>query len=151
MTRRALLATDLDRTLLPNGEPPESPGARALLRAFVEAEALPLAYVTGRRLELVEEAIREYELPRPNWVIADVGSSLYEAEGTRWRQSAEWNEWLAEDWSGRESADLSKLFEGDGDLHLQEFAAQRPFKLSYYTELDGACSNACARKGCAPR
>lgn len=136
MKRRALLATDLDRTLLPNGEPPESPGARDLLRAFVEAEALPLAYVTGRRLALVEAAIVEYDVPRPDWVIADVGSSLFEWDGDSWRPSAEWSAWLAEDWPGKEGTDLAPLFEGDGDLHLQEPAAQGPFKLSYFTERD---------------
>lgn len=136
MRRRALLATDLDRTLLPNGEPPESPGARDLLRAFVEAEALPLAYVTGRRLALVEAAIVEYDVPRPDWVIADVGSSLFEWDGDSWRPSAEWSAWLAEDWPGKEGTDLAPLFEGDDDLHLQEPAAQGPHKLSYFTELE---------------
>jgi len=136
MTRRVLLATDLDRTLLPNGEAPESPGARELLAAFVRAERITLAYVTGRRLELVEEAIALYDLPRPDRVIADVGSSLYEQHGDSWRQSTEWSAWLAEDWPGRESAELARLFEGEADLHLQEPAAQGPYKLSYFTELD---------------
>jgi sucrose-6-phosphatase len=136
MSRIALLATDMDRTLLPNGEAPESPGAREVLRGFVESEGLTLAYVTGRRLELVEEAVEEYDLPRPDFILADVGSTLYESKGRSWVPSREWSDWLAENWSGRESSDLARLFEEQSDLRLQEPAAQRPFKLSYYTKIE---------------
>ncbi len=131
-----LLATDLDRTLLPNGAAAEDPAARPLLAALAAERGWILAYVTGRRLELVEAAIEEYALPRPDHVLADVGSSLYEADGAGWRLSAAWAQRLAEDWAGKRSADLAPLFAAERELELQEPAAQGEFKLSFFTPLE---------------
>jgi len=130
-----LLASDLDRTLVPNGAAEESPAARPLLAALVAELDLVLAYVTGRRLELVEDALRDYELPRPDFVLADVGSTLYERGASGWVASRPWSEYLAEDWQGRESGDLAPLLAADAELELQEPAAQRPHKLSFYAPL----------------
>ena len=85
-----LLATDLDRTLLPNGSQPESPAARQRFSRLAARPEVQLAYVTGRHRELVEAAIAEYELPRPDFVIADVGTSLYEIDVHDWRQMRDW-------------------------------------------------------------
>lgn len=43
-----LLCSDLDRTLLPNGEQPESPEARLLLNKLARRPELTLAYVSGQ-------------------------------------------------------------------------------------------------------
>jgi len=140
-----LLATDLDRTLLPNGAQEESAGARPLLAAFVAERELLLAYVTGRRLELVEAAIEEYSLPRPDFVLADVGSSLYAAHATGqsppsrpspWEHSSAWAQWLAQDWGGREALELAALFTDVPNLRLQEHEAQGQFKLSFFAPVD---------------
>jgi HAD superfamily hydrolase (TIGR01484 family) len=134
-----LLATDLDRTLLPNGPEEESPGARPLLAALAAELELQLAYVTGRRLELVEAAIEEYDLPRPHFVLADVGTSLYAPRGAGWELSPAWTARLAEDWDGRTARDLAPLLAGlaaGAQLELQEPAAQGEFKLSFYTPLE---------------
>lgn len=129
--RARLLATDLDRTLLPNGAQPESALARPLLARLVEERGLVLAYVTGRRLELVEEAMAHYDLPRPHFVLADVGSSLYRDVNGTWTPSAEWEARLDQDWGGRHGAQLATLFEHEPELTLQEPAAQGRHKLSY--------------------
>ena len=54
---RLLLCTDLDRTLIPNGKQPESPGVRALFSRFVNRDEVKLAYVSGRHHALIEQAI----------------------------------------------------------------------------------------------
>ena len=130
-----LLATDLDRTLLPNGAAPEDPRARPLLAALVSDQDLVLAYVTGRRLQLVEQALEEYSLPRPDYILADVGSTLYEARDGDWVPSRAWAARLAQDWSGREAQDLVPLLAGEAVLELQEPENQGPFKLSFYAPL----------------
>ena len=81
MSRRLLLCTDLDRTLLPNGPQPESQGARMLFKRLAERPEVTLAYVTGRHRKLVEKAISLYRLPLPNYVITDVvpSSGTYKA------------------------------------------------------------------------
>lgn len=127
-----LLATDLDRTLLPNGSQPESPQARQRFRRLAARPEVRLAYVTGRHRELVEAAMAEYALPRPDFVIADVGTSLYEIDASDWRQVRDWQQAIGLDWSGRSHAELAALVGDLPGLTLQETAKQGTFKLSYY-------------------
>ena len=84
MTQRLLLCTDMDRTLLPNGRQPESPQARRLFQRLVGRESVVLAYVTGRHRALVEKAIDEYGIPVPDYVIGDVGTTIYEVREGGW-------------------------------------------------------------------
>ena len=72
-----LICTDLDRTLLPNGDLHESPLARERFAAVASHPHVKLAYVSGRDLGLVEQAIKHFSIPIPDWVIGDVGSRLY--------------------------------------------------------------------------
>lgn len=127
-----LLATDLDRTLLPNGGQPESPAARALFRRLAARPELRLAYVTGRHRQLVEAAIEEYALPRPDFVIADVGTTLYELDARDWHARADWQSAIAADWDGRDHAALAALLRDIPELRPQEAAKQGPCKLSHY-------------------
>lgn len=127
-----LLATDLDRTLLPNGGQPESPAARQRFRRLAVRPEVRLAYVTGRHRELVEAAIAEYELPRPDFVIADVGTSLYEIDAHDWRLVQDWQQAIALDWGGRSHAELAAMMGEIPGLRLQEAAKQGACKLSYY-------------------
>ncbi|MBU4499263.1 MAG: HAD-IIB family hydrolase [Gammaproteobacteria bacterium] len=127
-----LLATDLDRTLLPNGAQPESPLARQRFRRLAARPEVRLVYVTGRHRELVEAAIAEYELPRPDFVIADVGTSLYQLDAGDWRQVQDWEQTIARDWGGRSHAELAAMMGEVPGLRLQERAKQGACKLSYY-------------------
>jgi HAD superfamily hydrolase (TIGR01484 family) len=127
-----LLATDLDRTLLPNGAQPESPLARPLFKRLAARPEIRLAYVSGRHPALVEAAIAEYALPRPAFVIADVGASLYDVDAETWRPRQDWRDAIAPDWGGHERADLAALLQDLADLTMQETAKQGVFKLSYY-------------------
>jgi HAD superfamily hydrolase (TIGR01484 family) len=127
-----LLATDLDRTLLPNGDQPESPLARLRFRSLVTRPEVRLAYVTGRHRELVEAAMAEYELPRPDFVIADVGTSLHEVHADDWRQVQEWQQAVATDWGGHSHAKMAAMVGEVPGLRMQEAAKQGACKLSYY-------------------
>ena len=133
---RILLCSDLDRTLLPNGFQPESPEARPLLRRLSERRELELVYVTGRDKGLILEAIQEYELPLPGWVIGDVGSTLYQVAGdaneTRLTPSEAWKKAIAGDWKNMGSRDLAEIFADLEGIRLQEAEKQNEFKLSYY-------------------
>lgn len=129
-----LVATDLDRTLLPNGQQAESPLARPLFRRFASRPDVRLAYVSGRHRALVEDAIAEYELPKPDFVIGDVGASVYEVRGDIWHPSSDWREAIAKDWAGRSHDVLAALLAALPDVRLQEASKQAPYKLSYYAE-----------------
>ncbi|MBL1264470.1 HAD-IIB family hydrolase [Candidatus Methylomicrobium oryzae] len=132
MLKRLLICTDLDRTLLPNGRQPESPGARERFARLAARPEVTLAYVSGRHRALVEVAIRDYALPMPDWVIGDVGTTIYRVQRGIWRHWPEWERDIGTDWRGLEAKDLRPLFADLPDLRLQEEAKQNRYKLSYY-------------------
>lgn len=133
---RLLLCTDLDRTLLPNGEAPESPGARAMFARVVAQPQIALAYVSGRHLALVEESIQAFQLPEPDWILADVGSSVYQRDAHGWSLLAPWSRHMAADWQGLVAADLAVVLSGLPGLRLQPEERQNTHKLSYFVSLD---------------
>jgi sucrose-6F-phosphate phosphohydrolase len=134
--RRLLLCTDLDRTLLPNGEQPESAGARSAFARFVAHPEVSLAYVSGRHLDLVKQSIQEYGLPTPDWIIGDVGSSIYQHHGHGWSALTSWMHRIADDWKGLMATDLAPLFAPISTLMLQPEDRQNTFKLSFFVPLE---------------
>ncbi len=134
--KRLLLCTDLDRTLLPNGQPPESPQAREHFRRFVEQESVTLAYVTGRDLSLIQQAIEEYDIPVPDFALADVGASVYRVQDKHWQRMPAWDACLSKSWpnDARERIATLLLHE-QAELRLQEQEKQTAFKLSFYVDL----------------
>jgi len=133
MSQCLLLCTDLDRTLLPNGDQSESSEAREYFRCLVSRPEVTLAYVTGRHQQLVEQAICDYQLPEPNFVIADVGSTVYELQAGSWTRWAKWEDVISTDWLGNTHLQLSRMLEEFSQLNLQENEKQNIHKLSYYT------------------
>jgi HAD superfamily hydrolase (TIGR01484 family) len=137
--QKLLICTDLDRTLLPNGTQPESPEARTIFTRLVSRPEVYLVYVSGRNLALVQEAIQEYDLPAPHWIVGDVGSTMYKFEGDRWKSWQNWTQQIAGDWRGFNAIDLEPLFSDLAEIShlvLQEPDQQSRFKLSYYLPLD---------------
>lgn len=131
-----LIATDLDRTLLPNGHHQESPLARPLLRALAARPEVTLAYVSGRDKLLLHKAIEEYDVPVPDFAVGDVGSTLYEIHGDAWHPSKEWAATIAVDWEGMGHQELAALFTDLDPLTIQEPHKQGTYKLSYYVPAD---------------
>ena len=131
-----LLCTDMDRTLIPNGRETESPGVRVLFSNFVNRDDVQLAYVTGRHLDLIDDAIDAYDLPTPDFAIADVGTSIYCSDNGDWQAWQPWEDDIAGDWHGRTIADIHALLADLGVLTLQEADKQNTHKLSYFVDLD---------------
>ncbi len=138
---RLLLCTDLDRTLLPNGPQPEPAQARPLFRRLVEGEDVTLVFNTGRNRKMVEDAIAEYGLPAPEYVIGDVGTTISRVRpgkaSLHWEVWESWDRHIATDWKRFTHAELVRLLKPVEGIRLQEDWKQTPFKLSYYLELDG--------------
>jgi sucrose-6F-phosphate phosphohydrolase len=130
-----LICTDLDRTLIPNGVQPESAGAMDLFRNFVSRPNVSLAYVTGRHRELVEDAIEKFSLPQPDYVVADVGTTIYALHGGDWDVWEQWSQEIAPAWKGMSGDDMHHLLDDISALNLQEPYKQNRFKLSYYVPL----------------
>lgn len=78
-----ILATDLDRTLLPNGTVAPEPGALNRFQEWATGRGRSqLVYVTGRHRSLGRDAVDEYELPEPDWWICNVGTEIYSRGST---------------------------------------------------------------------
>ncbi len=136
MSFKLLLCTDLDRTLLPNGPQAESSAARDKFKLLTAQPGVSLVYVTGRDRGLVEDAIDEYQLPQPDYVIADVGSTIYALNQGNWHYWDKWQEEISPDWDGKSHDDMSILFGHLLLLTMQEDEKQNKYKLSYYVPLD---------------
>ena len=130
---RLLLCTDLDRTLLPNGSEPESPGARERFRRFASRPEIELAYVTGRDPDRADEAVSTWGVPLPDLLVADVGSTIASRRGERWERLSSWDAIQGADWNDRSPEALRRLLRGLPGLKLQDPSRQARFKLSYLT------------------
>lgn len=122
----------MDRTIIPNGHHAEH--SKALLR-FKELCQLPeimLVYVTGRHLKLIEQAIANYDLPLPEYVISDVGTKIYQRVRNDWEEIVLWQDKIAQDWPSKTAKQLQEVLKEITPLTLQEPSKQSDFKLSYY-------------------
>lgn len=133
---RLLICTDMDRTVIPNGSQPEDPQAHRRFKAFCAHEAVTLVYVTGRHQALVQEAILEYELPEPDFVITDVGTKIYSVSGHKWEVLESWEAEIDKDWHGKDHTQIKQLLSAINELTLQEPDKQNTHKLSYYLPLN---------------
>ena len=133
-----LICTDLDRTLIPNGFATEAPLVRERFAHVVNQENVLLAYVSGRNLTLVKQGIAEYALPDPDTVIADVGASIYHANGQGWIADGDWHNEIAVNWQGKNWHALAGLLENQKEIKLQDEQVNQscPHKLSYFTRPD---------------
>ena len=131
-----ILATDLDRTLLPNGSWPPDPGAIDLFNELTEKHDVLVVYVTGRNLNLAENAIQEYGIRYPHVLIGDVGTSIRKYEEGKWNSHLGWDSHVKQS-SPRWDADAIRTAVADIDgLIEQEREHCSQFKQSYYVDHD---------------
>ncbi len=132
-----LLCCDLDRTVLPNGLEPEDPRALQTFREVTDHPDITLAYVTGRSRTLTEKAIERWDLPQPEIVATDVGSTIYSI-GTpgQWESWNSWHHKIAEDWNGYTVQDMARALSHIAALTPQPDDRQTPFKLCYFAPPD---------------
>ncbi|MBF0138037.1 MAG: HAD-IIB family hydrolase [Magnetococcales bacterium] len=131
---RLLLCTDLDRTLLPNGNFPESPGVRTLFATLVRRPEVTLAYVSGRNLSQIMAVIAEYGVPLPDLAICDVGATICRRQENTWYPWHAWNETLAPAWQNMSSWQIAPLLQTIPNIRKQPEAHQNTHKLSYYAD-----------------
>lgn len=132
---RLLLCTDMDRTIIPNGSQSEDSMARKLFAEFCRRPEVTLVYVTGRHKRLVIQAIKNYQLPEPDFAITDVGTMIYQVNAGAWQEYSVWSSEIDIDWNGRDHGFLKNLLGPFTELKLQEIDKQNKHKLSYYVSL----------------
>lgn len=134
MTNSILICTDLDRTLIPNGDEPVSEGALNLFVELCKSSDIQLCYVTGRNIELTNNAILEFKLPKADFLICDVGASAYYLQENKYSIDQSWKNEIESDWNGMDINLIHELLDDIDDLILQEQSNQSIYKLSYYTQ-----------------
>ena len=133
--QQILICSGIDGTLIPNGSAVESPDARRVFSQIAAHRKICLAYVSGRNKDQVVQAIKDYDLPEPDFIIGDVGTTIYYATGGRWTANQKWQEEISRDWrdSGRrEIIELLSSLESK-TFFLQPSKKQGPYKISYFT------------------
>ena len=127
-----VLATDLDGTFIPLPEHPQNLEALKELTALMKEKKRPLVFSTGRHFESVAEAIQQHALPLPEWIICDVGTSIYHAhDDGHYRPLEAYEAHLSELTQSLPREKIVELFTYIAGLHAQASESQKTFKISY--------------------
>ncbi len=128
-----VLATDLDGTLIPLDDNQQNQSDLQTLAAELECSGVMLVYVTGRHFESATRAMDEFRLPLPDWLICDVGTSIFQRQASDVFQPVDSYQQHQDQIVA--SMPISALWERlksiDG-LRPQEQEKQGRFKLSFY-------------------
>ena len=127
-----IIATDLDRTLLPNGKQ-EYDNTMHIFKKILAEKHFVLIFVTGRNLGEIESAITEFKTPSPEYLVAEVGTRIYSKNKEGFTEDKQWIDNVK---SQTENWDIKKFKDSLADLglRLQEEDHQNQFKLSYYID-----------------
>lgn len=130
------LATDLDGTLIPLPNSDRNQQDLTTLQEIVHANGLTFLYVTGRSPHLVQQVMVECQLPLPQWIICDVGTTILKVlPDGQFQSDQNYADWLAGLTKSCNTKQLQQHIQFP-DLTLQEPEKQGPFKLSFYTPSD---------------
>lgn len=119
-----LLATDLDGTFLA-GEPVQRQKLYRMVESHPEIE---LVWVTGRGLEAVLPLLADPALPRPDYVICDVGATVVRTSNMQPMQPLQWE--IESRWPGERA--VSQAMARFDALVRQDVPQQR--RCSYYCD-----------------
>ena len=131
--RRALLATDMDGTVIPLEVNPQTKAEMALFGEEVERTSdLTLAYVTGRDLPLALKGIRQHGLPDPDILACDVGTSIYHSTPEGFQRDEEYVKLMDEARGGLDVREARHALAHLPELLIQPDDRQTESKLSYH-------------------
>lgn len=129
-----ILATDLDRTLLPNGSWKADKDAISLFNKLTERNDILVVYITGRNLALTEKAITEYGVRYPNILCGDVGTTIRKFENNKWEFDNGWVDYVKSESPKWNLQAIKKSVLGVNGIKEQESEHQNQFKQSYYVQ-----------------
>jgi sucrose-6-phosphatase len=129
-----ILATDLDRTLLPNGSWKADDEAIDLFNELTEKHGVLVVYVTGRNLALTENAIKEYGVRYPDVLCGDVGTSIRKYRNGEWKFDDGWIAHVRRASPRWDAIAIREAVSGIEGMREQESEHLNQFKQSYYVE-----------------
>jgi len=123
-----MIICDIDDTMIdpPNGNP-----GLAELKELLSSRGNQFVYgvASGRSFELVQEVIKEHDLPVPDVVISGGGTSICYGPKAATGVDKGWLSHIANQWN---AGLVRERLAGLSALELQEPENQNPFKISYY-------------------
>ncbi len=131
-----ILATDLDRTLLPNGRWQSDSDAIKLFNELTKKQDILVVYVTGRNLNLTENAIQQFGVRYPDILCGDVGTSIRKYENGEWKFDDGWVAHVKRSSPRWSATAIKNAVAGIQGMQEQESEHLNQFKQSYYVEHD---------------
>lgn len=128
-----IIATDLDRTLFPNGDQ-EYDGSMDRFTELVDKSDFHLVYVTGRNERQILEGMERYSAPAPEYAVAEVGTKVYLFSDGSLDEDPGYIDYIESKtgvWDIEKFKDSLRWTE---EIRLQEEEHQNRFKLSYYVD-----------------
>ena len=101
---------------------------------LIKKNNLKLIYVTGRNLSLFKEAVKEYGIIYPDYLISDTGAVVYNNEGGKMIINIQWTNHLKENAVNWNRELMIKEIELLNELRMQEESVQNEYKISYYLD-----------------
>ncbi|WFB34865.1 HAD-IIB family hydrolase [Kiritimatiellota bacterium B12222] len=126
-----VLITDLDGTFIPLPNSEKNKRALSVLSAAHADKVFQLIFCTGRHFASVAAAMEEYQLPSPDWIICDVGTSIHQNVQNRFPEFKAYNAHLKDLTLSSSAMELHPLFADLEGLVLQQDDHQKQFKLCY--------------------
>jgi len=126
-----ILATDLDRTLLPNGSWPADEQAIRMFNELTRSHDTLVVYVTGRNLDLTEQAIAQFGVRHPDVLVGDVGTTIRRYADERWQDDEGWAQLIHERSPRWDNQAVRDAVDGIDGVTEQAREHLNPFKQSY--------------------
>lgn len=144
LLKRLVLATDLDGTFLPLAGNTQNELDLRTLETELRASNLKLVYVTGRHFASVSSVMDQLALPAADWIVCDVGTSIYARSpggdsaksSEAYELSPDYREHLGQIVGDFDVDRLATVLEVVTQLRRQEAEKQSRFKLSYYVDFE---------------
>lgn len=125
------IATDLDRTLFPNGKQ-HYDNTMPKFKEIVEKHSINLIYVTGRNREQMLEGIEMYGPPLPHYAVGEVGTKVFTFSDDDFHIDTGYRDWIREQTDNWNRGRIEKELLDIGELRIQEDHNQNEFKISFY-------------------
>ncbi len=130
-----ILATDLDRTLIPNGNHKKDESAYKNIKQILRDNDISVIYVTGRRKEQIISAMKKYDLPKPIFCVANVGTEIFKYSEGRLTHDKNWENELKKEWKEKSRETIKNVLKNVEEIWPQEETTSNQFKQSYYADV----------------
>ena len=129
-----ILVSDLDGTFIPLPDVDKNERDLKHLNELIERHGFTLVFATGRSFSSVLRAIEHHQLPAPDWIICNVGTSIYKKSGDSFSELISYQEVMHKFSGGANNSKIKMALEHLEGLKLQPETDQARFKISYRYE-----------------